>query len=134
MTSSGRNGRSNQRRRPFNRSRNNNGKNGGNNKPSSKKPEIKKELKFHLHGAGKYKQTATFTKVLTKICIRIQQLYHNGSRVAKSLREGKIDPLKKPERERSDKTDKDEKAFHQETLDMTWDKKVDLRVQQKDEF
>ena len=98
MSSSGGTQRSNQTRKPFYKGRSNKGKTGNNNK-QSKKPEVKKELKFHLHGVGKEKQTATYGKVLEKICLRIQQSYHSGSRVAKSLMDEKITPLKCPERE-----------------------------------
>ena len=94
--------RSNQTRKPFYKGRSNKGKAGNNNK-QSKKPEVKKELKFHLHGVGKEIQTATYGKVLEKICLRIQQSYTNGVKVAESLRKGKKAELKQPEREESTK-------------------------------
>ena len=96
MSSSGGTQRSNQSRKPFYKGRSNKGKTGNNNKSQSKKPEVKKELKFHLHGVGKEKQTATYGKVLEKICLRIQQSYKNGTKVAESLRKGKKAELKQP--------------------------------------
>ena len=134
MLSSGGAQRSNQSRRPFYKGRNNKGKNAGNNKPQSKKPEIRKELKFHLHGVGKEKQTATYGKVLEKICLRIQQSYKNGARVAESLRKEKKAALDRPERKQTEKTDAKEKEFDQKTLDMLWEKELELWVQQKDEL
>ena len=125
MSSSGGTQRSNQTRKPFYKGKSNKGKTGNNNE-QSKKPEVKKELKFHLHGVGKEKQTATYGKVLEKICLRIQQSYKNGTKVAESLRKGKKAELKQPERQESTKTDKDENAFHQKTLDMLWNKELEL--------
>ena len=78
MSSSGGAQRSNQSRRPFYKGRNNKGKGAGNNKPQSKKPEIKKELKFHLHGVGKEKQNAAYTKVLEKTSLKIQQSFEKA--------------------------------------------------------
>ena len=98
MSSSGGTQRSNQTRKPFYKGRNNKGKTASSNK-QSKKPDIKKELKFHLHGVGKDKQTATYGKVLEKICLRVQQSYDNGAKVAESLRKEKKVVLKQPELE-----------------------------------
>ena len=134
MSSSGGSQRTNQNRRPFYKGKNNKGKTGGNNKPQSKKPEIKKELKFHLHGVGREKQTATYGKVLEKICLRIQQSYKNGTKVAESLRKEKKVDLDRPERQQSEKVDQAEKEFDQKTLDMLWEKELELWVQQKDEL
>merc|ERR1739836_318084 len=100
MSSSGGTQMSNQTRKPFYKGRNNKGKTGSNNK-QSKKPEVKKELKFHLHGVGKEKQTATYGKVLEKICLRVQQSYRNGTKVAESLRKEKKVERKQPERKES---------------------------------
>ena len=133
MSSSGGTQRSNQNRKPFYKGRNNKGKTGNSNK-QSKKPEVKKELKFHLHGVGKEKQTATYGKVLEKICLKIQQSYKNGTKVAESLRKGKKAELKQPERKESTKTDPDDKAFHQKTLDMLWNKELELYVERKAEL
>ena len=99
MSSSGGTQKTNQNRRPFFKGQNDKGKNAGNNKPQLKKPDIKKKLKFHLHGVGKEKQTATYSKVLEKICLRIQQSYRSGSRVAKSLLDEKKVPLERADRE-----------------------------------
>ena len=63
-------GRQNNRRSPFYKGCNNNRTSQSNNK-SVKKPEIKKELKFHLRGADKEKETATYGKILEKIFLRI---------------------------------------------------------------
>ena len=132
--SSQNNNKSNQKRRFYNKNRNNSGESGSNNKPSSKKSQINKELKFHLHGVGKEKQTTTYSKVLEKICLRIQQSYNSGSRVARSLMEDKVIPLPEPEREESQETDPTKKVFDQRTKDMLWDKKLELWVQQESEF
>ena len=100
----------------------------------NKKTEIRKELKFHLHGVGKEKQTATYGKVLEKICLRIHQSYKNGTSVAESLRKEKKAALDRPERKQTKKTDAKDKEFNQKTLDMFWEKELELWVQQKDEL
>ena len=133
MSSSGGTQRSNQTRKPFYKGRNNKGKTASNNK-QSKKPDIKKELKFHLHGVEKDKQTATYGKVLEKICLRVQQSYTNGAKVAESLRKEKKVVLKQPELEESDKSDPAGKVLHQKTLDKLWDKELDLYVEKKAEL
>ena len=42
------------------------------NQSGTKKTTTTKQIKFHLHGAGKDKQPCTYTKVLEKISLRIQ--------------------------------------------------------------
>ena len=133
MSSSGGTQRTNQSRKPFYKGKNNKGKTTNNNK-QSKKPQIVKELKFHLHGVGKEKQTATYGKVLEKICLRVQQSYKNGAKVAESLRKEKKVVLKQPELTESDKVDTAARALHQKTLDKLWDKELDLYVEKKAEL
>ena len=80
---------------------------------SGTKKTTTKEIKFHLHGAGKDKQPCTYTKVLKKISLRIQQTFKNGSLISESLeKDNKIVP-EEPERKESTKTEAGEKEFEQ---------------------
>ena len=112
MENQGGRGRGN-RRRPFNRGRGGGRGHRSNNsaKNNPKKPHVNKEIKFHLHGAGKDKQSCSYSKVLEKICQRFQQNLTNSSNIVKSIKEDEITRPKKPTRAESTEVDKDKKAF-----------------------
>ena len=54
--------------------------------------------------------------------------------MAESLRKEKKVELKQPEQKESTKSDPAEKAFHQKTLDMLWNKELELYVEKKAEL
>ena len=79
------------RRRPFYKGRGHGrGQSNSSSTRTNKKPHVNKEIKFHLHGVGKDKQTCSYTKVLEKICLRLQQNLSNGSNIVKSIKDGTI--------------------------------------------
>ena len=87
-----------------------------------------------MHGAGKDKQPCTYTKVLEKISLRIQQTFKNGSLISESLeKDNKIVP-EEPERKESTKTEAGEKEFEQKSFDKLYDKQVEIYLEKCEEF
>ena len=93
-----------------------------------------KDYRFHLHGAGKEKQNATYGKVLEKILLKIQQTFEKGSAIVDSINANKYKIPEEPEREESTETDVNKKAFDQKSKDKVFDKKVELWLAERDIF
>ena len=88
---------------------------------SSAKKEQSTGLKFQLHGQ-KVRQTATYTKVLDHLTVKIQTSFDRPIQIVKSLRNDTKESPPEPTRTRvkveGTDVEKEEKIFIQQTCDM----------------